>query len=246
MTKYTAHDIARRMDASVLKFDTTRALVDEMVEACKQQDIGCAFAMPCYSEYLGKRLEGTNTEFGTSLGFPSGQVTTATKVAEAKHFVGLGADQVDMVLNVGWFKGGMREEAKQDILAVREATRSTSMKVIIETSLLTEDEILDASKLVMDCGANFVKSGTGFSNPTTLRHVELMKQAVGDGCRIKVAGGVRNLKTLLQMIELGAERFGIGLASCLAILEEARKFPDGVSLDMLEDDPHNTGGSAGY
>jgi len=232
--KFTAHDLARRMDASVLKFDTQISLVDQLVADCKKYDFGCAFAMPCFSPYLAEQLKGTNTEFGTSLGFPSGQVATVTKMAEAEYFVGLGADQVDMVMNVGWFKSRMYKEVEEEIRAIRKITSNTSLKVIIEVSLLTDQEIKDACKLVLQCGADFVKSGTGFAQATTLHHVELMKEAVGDDLRIKVAGGVRGLKTMLQMMDLGAERCGIGLSSGIDILNEAAQYPDGVELSMLK------------
>jgi deoxyribose-phosphate aldolase len=215
--KLTAHDIARMIDASALKFDTSIEMVDKLIDACKTHDIGCAFVMPCYSEYLSKALKGTSTEFGTSLGFPSGQVTTAVKVQEAEYFMGLGADQVDMVMNVGWLKSGWHGQVAEDIKAVRKATEGTSLKVIIEA---------------MDCGSNFVKSGTGFSLPTNLHHVEVMKAAVGDGCHIKVAGGIRDLQTLIAMYELGAERFGIGLDASLKIINEAMLCPEGVEAKV--------------
>jgi deoxyribose-phosphate aldolase len=230
--KLTAHDIARMIDASALKFDTSIEMVDKLIDACKTHDIGCAFVMPCYSEYLSKALKGTSTEFGTSLGFPSGQVTTAVKVQEAEYFMGLGADQVDMVMNVGWLKSGWHGQVAEDIKAVRKATEGTSLKVIIEAMLLTDEEITTACKIVMDCGSNFVKSGTGFSLPTNLHHVEVMKAAVGDGCHIKVAGGIRDLQTLIAMYELGAERFGIGLDASLKIINEAMLCPEGVEAKV--------------
>ena len=231
---YTAHDIARMIDISVLKFDTTIEQVDAMIAACKQYDIGCAFAMSCYSEYLGNALAATTTEFGTSLGFPSGQYCTASKVWEAEYFVSLGADQVDMVLNVGWLKSGLDKQVGADIAAVRKATETTSLKVIIEASLLSDDEIRRACAIVADCGADYVKSGTGFSSPTTLHHVAIMEEAIeGTSLKFKVAGGVRDLKTLLQMREHGVTRFGIGMPNTLSILQEALSFPDGVNLSIV-------------
>lgn len=231
--KLTQKDIAAMIDISALHFDTSIQTVDTLIAACKQYDIGCAFVMPCYSEYLSKALKGTKTEFGTSLGFPSGQVETRTKVQEAEYFMSLGADQVDMVMNVGWLKSGWYDKVAEDIKAVRKATQGTSMKVIIEAMILTDEEITTASKIVMDCGSNFVKSGTGFSaGATTLHHVELMKAAVGDNCHIKVAGGIRDLKTVVDMYALGAERFGIGLAASIKIIEDAGKYPDGIEVNF--------------
>ena len=234
--KYTPHDVARAIDVSVLKFDTTQKQVDDMIAACKKHDIGCAFAMPSYSEYLGQQLSGTTTEFGTSLGFPSGQYHTSTKVQEAVYFESLGADQIDMVMNVGWVKSGMYKEALADLVAVRKAAAKTSLKVIIEASLLTDEEIKTACRIVIDSGAEYVKSGTGFSPPTTMHHVNVMNEAIaGFPIKFKVAGGVKDLKTLIEMKDAGVDRFGIGLVNTLSIIEQALAYPDGVSLDKLEE-----------
>lgn len=241
--KYTASDIAHMIDISALKFDTTKQQVDDMIVACHEYGFGCAFVMSSYSAYMKKGLEGSGTEFGTSLGFPSGQYYTGTKVQEAEYFVGLGADQVDMVLNVGWLKSGMLDEVEDDIRAVRKATQGTSLKVIIEASLLTDEEIRTACRIVCDCGANYVKSGTGFSPPTTLHHVRVMAGAIGGrDIRLKVAGGVSDLRTLLEMREIGADRFGIGMKNSIAIVKEAQAFPAGVELSMLAEKA--AGGSA--
>ena len=243
--KYTPHDVARAIDVSVLKFDTTQKQVDDMIFACKKYDIGCAFAMPSYSAYLGEQLSGTTTEFGTSLGFPSGQYHTSTKVQEAKYFESLGADQIDMVMNVGWLKSGMIKEALADIVAVRKAAEKTSLKVIIEASLLTDDEIITACRVVIDSGADYVKSGTGFSPPTTMHHVNVMNEAIkGVPIKFKVAGGVKDLKTLIAMKDCGVDRFGIGLVNTLQIIEQANEYPDGVTLDMLEGESAEQSGEA--
>jgi len=245
--KYTAHDIARMIDISALKFDTTQQQVDDMIAACKKYDIGCAFVMSCYSAYLKEQLAGTTTEFGTSLGFPSGQYYTGTKVQEAEYFMGLDADQVDMVINVGWLKSGMYDEVAADITAVRKATQGTSLKVIIEASLLTDDEITKACQIVADCGADYVKSGTGFSAPTTLHHVEVMANAIkGRDIKFKVAGGVKDLKTLLQMREYGVDRFGIGMKNSISIIEEAAAFSDGVELSMIAGETSSNSNAEAY
>jgi len=244
--KYTPHDIARMIDVSVLKFDTTQQQVDDMIAACKTHDIGCAFAMPSYSAYLGEQLAGTSTEFGTSLGFPSGQYHTDTKVQEAKYFESLGADQIDMVMNVGWLKSGMLKETLADLVAVREAAPNTSLKVIIEASLLTDEEIRTACRVVIESGAEYVKSGTGFAGVTTLHHVRVMRAAIeGNPIKFKVAGGVQDLKTLIAMKEAGAvERYGIGLKGTLHILEQAKSYPDGVNLSILENAEMASSGEA--
>lgn len=226
-------DIAYMMDPSVLKLDTTLEDVKIMVEACKTYDFGSCFCWPCYYPQLAELLKGTNTAFGTSLSFPSGQESTETKVYLAHEFMKFNPVENDMVMNVGWLKSGNYDLVLADIKAVREATRGTSLKVIIEAMILTDEEIVKASQLCLEGGADYVKTGTGFSqSPTTLHHVELIKKTVGDKAKIKVAGGVRDLYTLLRMYKRGACRFGIGLNSALSIIEEAKTI--GHDIDLSE------------
>ncbi|GHT84922.1 deoxyribose-phosphate aldolase [Bacteroidia bacterium] len=234
-TVLTPADIAYMIDASTLKLDTSYEDVNSLIEACKKYEFGCCFAWPSYYELLSKALKGTKTAFGTSLSFPSGQETTFIKVAQAHYFVSLGAAEVDMVMNVGWLKSKRYDEVSEDIKAVRFACKNTSLKVIIEAMLLTDEEIAKACEIVMAAGADYVKSGTGFSaNPTTIHHVEVMKKAIGDNIKLKVAGGVRDLDTLLKMYKQGADRFGIGLAASIKIMEEALSYPNGIDLSTIE------------
>jgi deoxyribose-phosphate aldolase len=231
----TPADIAYMIDASTLKLDTSYEDVNDLIDACKKYSFGCCFAWPGYYELLSKELKGTKTAFGTSLSFPSGQETTFIKVAQAHYFVSLGAAEVDMVMNVGWLKSKRYDEVLEDIKAVRFACKDTSLKVIIEAMLLTDEEITKACEIVMAAGADYVKSGTGFSaNPTTIHHVEVMKKAIGNNIKLKVAGGVRDLDTLLKMYKQGADRFGIGLAASIKIMEEALAYPNGIDLSTIE------------
>lgn len=229
-------DIAYMMDPSVLKLDTSIKDVEAMVEACKKYDFGTCFCWPCYYPQLVELLKGTNTAFGTSLAFPSGQETTETKVYLAHEFMKLNPVENDMVMNVGALKAGDYEYVLNDIKAVREAVKGTSMKVIIEAMLLTDEEITKACELCIEGGADYVKTGTGFSvgNPTTLHHVELIKSVIGDRCKLKVAGGVRDLDTLLKMYKRGANRFGIGLSSSIKIIEAA--IAVGHDIDLADVD----------
>lgn len=231
----TVKDIAYMMDPSVLKLDTSYEDVYALVEACKKYDFGCCFAWPGYYELLSELLKETNTAFGTSLSFPSGQEATRTKVQQAEYFMSLNPAEVDMVMNVGWLKSKRYDEVTADIRAVREATRGASLKVIIEAMLLTDGEITKACELCMEAGADYVKSGTGFSSkPTSLDNVRVMKAAIGERCKLKVAGGVRDLDTLLRMYKLGANRFGIGLGSAVKIIEEAIVLGHDINLNEIE------------
>jgi deoxyribose-phosphate aldolase len=232
--KITYQQFAKMIDASALKIDTSYDDFHALVNACKKYRFGCAFIWPAYSAELGEALKGTVTEFGTSLAFPSGQEPTEIKVHQARYFTSLGADQVDMVMNVGFLKSGKYDQVKADIAAVREATKYTSLKVIIEAMLLNDEEISKACEIVADCGANYVKSGTGFSAaPTTLHHIAVMKKTVGNRCKIKAAGGIRSLDTLVKMHSLGVTQFGIGLNSAIAVAEEAIACKDEIEIPDL-------------
>jgi deoxyribose-phosphate aldolase len=220
--KITYAQFAKMIDPSSLKLDTSYEDFNALVAACKKYSFGCAFIWPAYYAEMREALRGTVTEFGTSLSFPSGQEATETKVQQARYFTSLGAEQVDMVMNVGFLKSGRYDQALADIAAVREATKYTSLKVIIEAMLLTDEEIAKACEIVVESGADYVKSGTGFSaEPTTLHHIAVMKHTVGDRCKIKAAGGVRSLELLTQMHAMGVTRFGIGYKNAIVIAEEA-------------------------
>lgn len=224
------------MDPSVLKLDTTLSDVKHMVEVCKKYGCGTCFCWPCYYPQLVELLEDAPvTKFGTSLAFPTGQEATETKVFLAHQFMKLDPATNDMQINVGWVKEKFDDLVYNDIKAVRDATPGVPLKVIIEAMLLTDEEITRASQIAVKAGADYVKTGSGFSigKPTTLHHVKVIKDAIGDTARIKVAGGVRDLDTLLKMYKLGADRFGIGCASAEKILEEVDHLGGEINLDDI-------------
>lgn len=232
----TKDDIAYMMDPSVLKLDTTIHDVEHMVDVCKKYGCGTCFCWPCYYEELVELLEDAEvTKFGTSLGFPTGQEKTETKVFLANQFNALEPATNDMSMNVGWLKAGRYDLVLNDIKAVREATPGVPLKVIMEVMLLTDDEIRKACELSIEGGADYVKTGSGFSvgQPTTLHHVKVIADTIGDRAKLKVAGGVRDLDTLLKMYKLGACRFGIGCASAEAILAEVDAMGGSVDLNSI-------------
>lgn len=231
----TKEDIAYMMDPSVLKLDTTLSDVKHMVEVCKKYGCGTCFCWPCYYPQLVELLEDAEiTKFGTSLGFPTGQETTETKVFLAHQFMALEPATNDMQINVGWLKEGFDDLVYNDIKAVRDATPGVPLKVIMEVMLLTDDEIRRACEISIKAGADYVKTGSGFSaNPTTLHHVKVIMDTIGDRVQLKVAGGVRTLDTLLKMYKLGATRFGIGCASAEKILAEVDALGGSVNINDI-------------
>ncbi|WP_338394308.1 deoxyribose-phosphate aldolase [Fulvitalea axinellae] len=216
----SASEIAGLIDISAVKTESDLKAVNEIIEAAKTHRFICVFPMPGFLEHTIERLkDDSGVLVGGVVGFPSGGESTATKIFQAKENVAKGCDEVDMVMNVAKLKSGLFEEVLEDIIAVRKAIAPMPLKVIIETPLLEESEIAEASRIVMASGADFVKTGTGWSGATTLRHVEIIKAEVGDNVKIKVAGGVRDLDTLLAMRDMGACRFGIGKEAAINIME---------------------------
>ena len=158
----------------------------------------------------------------TVIGFPNGYSTTASKCFEATDAVHNGAEEVDMVINIGGVKDGDHDGVVRDIKMVREVAGSHTLKVIIETCLLSDEEKVFACKACMEAGADFVKTSTGFSTSgATVEDVRLMKQTVGDVCQVKAAGGVRCFDDLKAMIEAGADRIGTSSGVALLAGQEA-------------------------
>jgi deoxyribose-phosphate aldolase len=246
----TIADIAYTMDPSALAINASYEDLYEMIDACKKYEFGSSFTWPAYYPVFSAELKKTNTLFGASLAFPSGQEPTFIKEKQAEWFMTMEPAEVDMVMNVGWLRSKKFKEAEEDIMAVRRVIGGTSLKVIIEAMQLTDEEIVNACKVCISASADYVKTGSGFSvAPTTLHHVELIKETIGDQAKLKVAGGVRDLKTLLQMYKRGARRYGIGFRNSVKIMEEAMLLPGG-EIDVNEADsmesPETNTAEAGY
>jgi deoxyribose-phosphate aldolase len=155
-------------------------------------------------EYVGDKLQ-----ICTVIGFPNGYNTTAVKVFETTDAIQNGADEIDMVINIGKLKDGLDSEICEEIKQIKAACGTKILKVIIETCLLSEDEKLRMCKIVTDAGADYIKTSTGFgTGGATVEDVRLMKSVVGDVVKVKAAGGIRDFETALAMVEAGAERLG--------------------------------------
>ena len=222
MNTYTPYEIARMIDISAVRADSTLDEVRKVADAAKKYSFICAFALPCFTGELVQLLRDRNDIMvGGVSGFPSGADTTETKVAAAKQMLSLGVNEVDMVINIGALKSGRYDLVRDDIRAVVDAC-SVPVKSILEVAYLTDDEIRIASRLAVEAGVAFVKTGTGWANkPTTVETIKLIKSEIGDSAKIKAAGGVRDLSTLLAMVREGCSRFGIGLNSAIKIIQEA-------------------------
>jgi deoxyribose-phosphate aldolase len=220
------------IDLSAVRADVDLAEVQRLAEVCTQYQCACAFVMPCYMPHLKKWLTDTpEVGLGGVVGFPSGAQSTALKVAETHSHVELGATEIDMVINVGMLKSENDDYVAEDIQAVVDAAAKIPVKAILEVHHLSDEEIVRASQVAVEAGAAFVKTGTGWA-PTgaTLHNVRLIKQTVGDRAQVKAAGGVRDLATIVEMHRLGVTRFGLGLNSGIAILEECAASPSTVNV----------------
>lgn len=212
-------DIAKYIDHTVLAADARKERIEALCKEAYQHGFASVCVNSCWVSMAAKLLEGTEVKVCTVVGFPLGAMDSVSKADEARNAVRNGADEIDMVINIGFLKSGMYDEALEDIREVRKATEGKTLKVIIETCLLTDEEKRKACELSEEAGADFVKTSTGFSTGgATVEDVALMKSVVGDRLRVKASGGIRDYKTAKAMIEAGASR--IGASAGVRIVEE--------------------------
>lgn len=211
--------IAQLIDLSCVKSNHEESELDVMVDVAKKYGAYAVFALPAHTAHLKKLIQDTDIKLGAVVGFPSGSVTTATKLDEVSQFRKIGVDELDMVVNITWLRSGRYDAVLEDVKAVCDAAEGTPVKLILEVTCLDEAQIRRGCEIGIKAGVEFIKTGTGWMpNPTTLRHVRIMAEAVGGRCKLKAAGGVNDLATLMAMHEAGVSRFGIGSRTAVAIL----------------------------
>ncbi|MFC7060680.1 deoxyribose-phosphate aldolase [Halobacillus seohaensis] len=211
-------NLAKLIDHTQLKPDTTKAKIEEICKEAREYNFMSVCVNPYWVSYCKELLEGTDVKVCTVIGFPLGATTTETKVFETRQAIENGATEVDMVINVGELKSGNTDFVKKDIESVvNEAKSKALVKVIIETSLLSEEEKTTASELTKLGGADFVKTSTGFSGGgATVEDISLMRKVVGPDLGVKASGGIRDYKGAKAIIEAGATR--IGASAGIAII----------------------------
>lgn len=220
----TAKEIARMIDLSCVRTNSSKDDIRELVRNARQSGFGQVSVLQCFIPYtrelLGDNPEGVRVVGNVS--FPSGSDSTSIKVLQAREMAAAGCDEIDTVINVGRLISGEVTETADDVRAVVAAASPIPVKVIIEVPYLTPSEIETACGICIDAGAAFVKTGTGWADKgTTVEDIRLIKSIVGDRIKIKASGGIRNLQTLVEMYRQGARRFGVNLKSGLFILGEA-------------------------
>ena len=206
-------------DHTLLKPDASPRQIETLCQEARALGAASVCVNPCYVPLAAQLLSNTAVRVCTVVGFPLGATTSAQKAYEAATVQDAGAQEVDMVLNVGFLKAGDVAAVGADIAQVRAAVRDATLKVILETCLLSQDEIVTACRLAQAAGADFVKTSTGFSTGgATAEAVALMRRAVGPDMGVKAAGGIRTLDDALRLLEAGANR--LGCSASVAIVRD--------------------------
>ncbi len=202
-------NLNKYIDHTVLKADTPKAKVQQIIDEAIQYDFMSVCINPTWVSFAAEKLAATDVKVCTVIGFPLGANTSTVKAFEAAEAIKNGADEVDMVINISAAKDGDWDLVESDIQAVVDASKDVTTKVIIETSLLTDEEKVKACQAAVRAGADFVKTSTGFSTAgATVADIALMRQTVGPDVGVKASGGVRSIADAQAMIEAGATRLG--------------------------------------
>lgn len=227
-------DVRGRIDHAILKPEFTRVEVDEQLDMAAEHEIFSVCVRPSDIAHAVSRLEG-RVAVGTVIGFPHGTTSTASKVAESRQALTDGATELDMVLNIGWLRSGMLDEVAADIASVVDVSGDRVVKVIFETSVIDEQQIVAACRAAEAAGADFVKTSTGFAGGgATVEHVRLMRATIGPSLQVKASGGVRGLDALLELTEAGATRFGTSATATILAELAARLSGDSTTVRVDE------------
>ena len=201
-------DILKYVDHTLLSQTASWEEIRELCDDAVKYGTASVCISPSYVKQVKDYVQD-KMAVCTVIGFPNGYATTAAKVFETQDAVKNGADEIDMVINLGWVKDRNYEEVKEEIRQIKQACQGRILKVIIETCLLTEEEKIEMCRVVTEAGADFIKTSTGFSKAgATLEDIRLFKEHIGNGVKMKAAGGISSLKDAEDFLSLGALRLG--------------------------------------
>jgi deoxyribose-phosphate aldolase len=219
-----ARELAKLIDHTLLNPEASSADVTRLCQEARQQGFHAVFVHGCRVQLARQILEDTEIKVGTVVGFPLGATESDVKRYETEAAVDNGAEEIDVVLNLGWLLEGKDKELLRELRDVAEAADERIVKVILETGYLQRQDIVRACRLVLDSGAHFVKTSTGFGpRGATVEDVAVMRETVGPNFGVKAAGGIRDFPTALAMIKAGANRLGTSRA--MDILRQAGGIP---------------------
>ncbi|MGB9749678.1 MAG: deoxyribose-phosphate aldolase [Caldisericia bacterium] len=213
------NDLARLIDHTLLKSDTKIDDIKKLCEEAIKYQFYSVCINPCYVKIAKDFLQKKDIKVCTVISFPLGASTTKNKINETEEAIKNGADEIDMVMNIGMFKSNQYDYVYDEISSIKKIVKNKILKVIIETSILNQDEKIKASEIVKKSGADFVKTSTGFSQGgATKEDILLIRKTVGENFGIKASGGIKTYKQAIELIDAGATR--IGSSSSVKIMEE--------------------------
>ena len=202
-------ELNQYIDHTLLSATATSLDIKKLCEEALNHKFYAVCVNSCYVSTAKSFLNESNIKLAATVGFPLGASSTKAKIEEANQAVIDGADEIDMVINVGFLKDGRVDEVQDEIAAIKKLIGNNILKVIVETCYLNEDEIRLACELTLKAGADYVKTSTGFgSRGASLEDIKIMKEVVGDRMKIKASGGIRDAETAKEYIELGVSRIG--------------------------------------
>lgn len=202
-------EYSRYIDHTFLKPEGTKKNIDKLINEALEYNFKTICIHGSWTKYASEKLKNSTVGITNVIGFPLGASSTASKVYEAKKCIEDGANEIDMVINIGRLKDGQLEYVLNEIKKIKAVCQNAILKVIIETALLTNEEKKIASEIVMNSGADFIKTSTGFSyHGAKIEDLKLIKNIVGDKIKIKAAGGIKNIDDFKEMIKCGADRIG--------------------------------------
>ncbi len=216
----TSNELAAYIDHTLLRADATAPEIERLCSEAREYSFCCVCVNSSWVTLAGQLLEGSNVKVASTAGFPLGAMSTAAKCCEIRTAVENGAQEIDVVLNVGRLKRGDDAFVFHELREIARAADGRTVKVILETCLLSKDEKVHACRLVVESDAHFVKTSTGFgSGGATIEDVALLRETVGPKFGVKASGGIRDAQAALAMIKAGATR--IGTSASLAIVMTA-------------------------
>ena len=225
---FPQNELAQIIDHTLLKPEATSSQIESLCSEAIQIKMGAVCINPYWVPFCRQMLSDKTVKICTVIGFPLGSNTTAIKNIELRNAIENGAEEIDMVMNIGLFKSGEFEKVEDEIRQIVFASDGVLVKVILETCLLTDAEKIIACKLAQSAGAQYVKTSTGFNrHGATIEDVALMRKTVGSTMGVKAAGGIRDLATAMAMIDAGASRLGTSSGvNILSAFEKSRESND--------------------
>lgn len=215
-----AEQLAGLIDHTILRANAAKTDLDRLCDEALEYGFASVAINPIWTSYCAKRLAGSKVRVDPAIGFPLGANTSMIKIEEAREAVKNGADEVDVVVNIGALKSGYLDYVERELTDLVNAVANTPVKVIIETGYLSTDEKVTACEICMRAGAAFVKTSTGFGpSGATVEDVALMRRVAGSAMGVKAAGGIRTYEQVLALVDAGANR--IGTSSSVEIIKQA-------------------------